>query len=45
MDIKYDYRRDYRGGMREYFRESSVLDNSGRGSMSQEWSRVVSGEA
>ena len=30
--------------MREYFRESYVLDNSGRGSMSQEWSRVVSAE-
>ena len=25
MDIKYDYRGDYRGGIREYFRASKVI--------------------
>ena len=34
MDIKYDYR----GGIREYFRESKVIR------WTQKWSRVVSAE-
>ena len=38
MDIKYDYREDYRGGIWEYFRESKVIR------WTQEWSRVVSAE-
>ena len=43
MDIKYDYRGDYRGGIREYFRESKVIRwTQGRVSMSQDWSRVGS---
>ena len=45
MDIKNDYREDYRGGIREYFRESKVYQmDSGIVSMSQEWSREVSSE-
>merc|ERR1712049_37269 len=43
--IKKDYMGDYRGGIREYFRESKIYQiDSGRVSMSQEWSRVVSAE-
>ena len=44
MDIKYDYRGDYRGGIREYFRESKVFRWTQEVSMSQKWTRVVSAE-
>ena len=46
-DFKVDIKRDYRGDIREYFKESIFLAfqmDSGRGNMGQKWSGVVSTE-